>query len=239
MSVYIFADGCHVEELSVVCKADEEDPIFFRLKAQLSLEGLSPEVGVVAPVASPLNLRPGIPHLEKSYFPFLGLNPMSRDHRVSVSVLESCGLSKYLGLAYSSALNSSSDHIVPLVCLVNDAPQLIQCLTEQLVIMHLNRSSSECSQRLASVATFDSLIRPEDFGPSLLNDLHPDLMRVATAREGPLLSAFEPGKLVINDHCHRLAVDIEPHSIAAGCILFLCEKDALNSLWVLCERGKG
>ena len=60
----VVANGSNIEEFDVVCEANPETSIVLVLKIDLAFRGFVPLVRLVAPVALPLFLTPGVTDLD-------------------------------------------------------------------------------------------------------------------------------------------------------------------------------
>lgn len=165
----VVADGCDVEEFYILHEADPEAAIVFVLQIYLFFCRFGPLGRLVAPVALPLLLAPGIPDLYDSLsLAVIEGEEFGSNKTVGVCVNQTNSLDT-LTRKFCIGLRGHrrAHRIAELVSLEDIIPELID-LFQISVDVEAVWSARYRVQSLASCSCLDTLVTAENLGPGFL-----------------------------------------------------------------------
>ena len=227
ISVVDTAELDTAEVLNQILLTHEESSVVFIRPPSSLLGCIGPAVGVIAPVALPLEVTPWVPQLVESHFVAEAILDHYAANQAVGMVSDEAELLK--GINRGGGRTSRGRHDP--VALVSD----LDTIPERFIasLDDLGRGTSQVTQDVLSKTSLDTLVTAMKFGPGFFEQDHPELISVGLG-EGRLIS--EARDKIIDNDLFPLTILADFQAIDAQIVLLIVEEELRDASGYLREH---
>ena len=243
IAIHVVANSRSREELDEVGETYEEAPIFAVFAVHLLTRLHRPLARFVAPVTGPLLHAIRVTDLYQTVLVKIRIcHYLRANQRISMAVLKAVFLDFFpRDLIVRSGVRTAAHGHFFLIRYVQALPKAVH-VVYFIVVERRLWATCEWIKGLARRSCLNPLVATKNFGPSFLNNQHPDFrwsfgyIGPGRLRKCPRLRLIVIRKIIINNDSALLPIDVHLHGVAAGFINILCQENTLDTVG---ELGQG